>query len=136
MKVLFICRANVGRSQIAEAMFNSISKKHKAISAGLNPPEKWEGQKLSKTKFVAPSMIELDYNVDEKISKKITNQMVDEAGKIIVIGEKDGWPDYLKKSDQVSFWDVEDPDKGGLELHRRVRDQIKSLIEDLVKEIG
>ena len=30
--VLFICKYNNGRSQIAEAFFNNLTKKHKAIS--------------------------------------------------------------------------------------------------------
>ncbi len=135
MKVLFICRANVGRSQMAEAIFNSISKKHKAVSAGLNPPEEWEGHKLSKTQFVALSMDEAGYNVNEKFSKRLTSQMIDGVEKVIVIGEKEGWPVYLKESNKLSFWDIEDPDRGGLELHRKVRDQIKNLIEKLINEI-
>ncbi|MDE1825880.1 MAG: hypothetical protein KGH61_05265 [Candidatus Micrarchaeota archaeon] len=35
MLVLFICRANSKRSQVAAAFFNGMSKKNKAISAGL-----------------------------------------------------------------------------------------------------
>ncbi len=34
MNVLFICRSNAERSQIAEILFNYHSKKHKAFSAG------------------------------------------------------------------------------------------------------
>lgn len=120
---------------MAEAIFNSITKKHKAISAGLNPPKLWEGQKLSKTKFVASVMAEIGYDINDKFSKKLTKQMIDEAEKVIVIGEKEGWPDFLKKSNKLSFWDIEDPDKGELNLHRKVRNQIILLIKKLVKEI-
>ncbi len=55
MKVLFICRANVGRSQMAEAIFNKFSEGNLAVSAGLNPPKEWEGKLLSKTKYVLVS---------------------------------------------------------------------------------
>lgn len=32
--VLFICKGNSGRSQIAQAFFNRLSKERKAMSAG------------------------------------------------------------------------------------------------------
>ena len=44
MKVLFVCVANVGRSQMAEAFFNRISA-HEATSAGSQVGDK-EGQNL------------------------------------------------------------------------------------------
>ena len=135
MKVLFICRANVGRSQMAEAMFNNLTKAHIASSAGLNPPQNWEGEKLSKTKFVAPCMAEISIDVSEKISKKITEPMVIESNKIIVIGERENWPSFLLNSGKVDYWDIADPDTGGMDLHRTVRDQIKSKVNLLIKDL-
>ncbi|MCL5101750.1 MAG: hypothetical protein M1544_00105 [Candidatus Marsarchaeota archaeon] len=38
MKVLFVCKANVGRSQMAEAIFNKLAKGMAvATSAGVDP---------------------------------------------------------------------------------------------------
>ena len=45
MKILFVCVANVGRSQMAEAFCNKLSR-HEAISAGSQVGEKM-GQILS-----------------------------------------------------------------------------------------
>jgi protein-tyrosine-phosphatase len=136
MKILFICRANVGRSQMAEAFLNELSSKHTAHSAGLNPPKQWEGEKLSKTKYVAPVMSEIGLNLDEKVSKRLTENMVANSDIVIVIGEKENWPDYLKTFPNVTYWDVVDPDTGEMELHRTVRDQIKNLIKKLITEIN
>ena len=135
MKVLFICRANVGRSQMAEAIFNSLTKDHIAISAGLNPPINWEGELLSKTKYVAPCMTEIGLDVSQKISKRLTESMVNESDKIIVIGEKNGWPDFLQSSDKLSYWDITDPDTGEIDLHRTVRDQIKNNVNLLIESL-
>ena len=44
MKILFVCKGNVGRSQMATALFNKMSK-IKASSAGTNVKED-EGQKI------------------------------------------------------------------------------------------
>lgn len=130
MKILFICKANVGRSQMAEEIFNSIYENDVAISAGLNPPEKWLGQKLSKTEYVAPSMKEIGLDVNDKVSKKLTEEMVLESDKIVVLGEKDNWPDYLKKADPI-YWDMIDPDIGEMELTRTIRDRIIEKIKTL-----
>ena len=135
MKLLFICRANVGRSQMAQALFNSLTKDHVANSAGLNPPEKWEGEKLSKTKFVAPCMTEIGIDVSEKISKRLTESMVNESDRVIVIGEKEGWPSFLSSFEQLDYWDIIDPDGGEITLHRTVRDQIKDKIVELISEL-
>lgn len=42
MKVLFVCRGNVARSQMAEAIYNKLTNSHDAHSAGtqvVNPGE-------------------------------------------------------------------------------------------------
>jgi len=134
MKILFICRANVGRSQMAEAIFNSLTSDHIASSAGLNPPPQWEGQKLSKTKYVAPCLLEIGLDVSENISKRLSEKHVAEADHIIVIGEKNNWPDFLTKQN-VKYWGITDPDTGEMELHRSVRDEITILVKQLLSEI-
>ena len=120
---------------MAEAIFNKLSGKHSASSAGLNPSPKWLGQKLSTTKYVSPSMKEIGYDVNKKISKKITEKMVKDADKIVVIGEKNNWPNYLKSSKKIIFWDVEDPVHGNMNDHRNTRDKIKDLIVSLLNKI-
>lgn len=45
MKVLFICRANIGRSQIAKALFDKINKE-KSESAGSKVNEERQKMKL------------------------------------------------------------------------------------------
>jgi len=134
MKFLFICRANVGRSQMAEALFNSLTKDHVAISAGLNPPKNWEGEKLCKTKYVAPCLAEIGIDVTEKVSKRLTKSMVQDSDRIVVIGERNDWPSYLENS-KLCYWDIIDPDIGEIDLHRIVRDQIKSKVIYLLNEI-
>jgi len=136
MKILFICRANVGRSQMAEAIFNNISKKHLAISAGLNPPKEWEGKTLSKTRYVAPCMREIGMNVDDKASKRLIEFMLIGIDRVVVIGEKNNWPIFLNNFDKLVYWDISDPDVGGMDLHRVIRDQVKEAVGKLVEEIS
>ena len=138
MNILFICKSNFGRSQIAETIFNQISKKNKATSAGTEKG-RVTGHKLKdfpehSNLFVCMDEIGLD--IRENTSKLMTPEIVKNANKIIVMAEKETWPDYLKKSNKVTFWEIEDMCGQSLDKYRKVRDQIKSLIENLVKEVG
>ncbi len=133
MKIIFICKANVGRSQMAEAIFTKLSNQGSASSAGLDPGG-WEGKKINSAKNLISCMKEIGYNLEEKISKKLTKEMVDNADKIIIIGEKENWPDYLINHN-IEHWEI--PDAGGtdLDFHRKIRDQIKNKVKELIKRI-
>jgi len=131
MNVLFICGANVGRSQIATAFFNRLSKSHKAVDAGIHVNEH-EGESLHK--FVIQCMFELDYDLSKNTRKQLIPWMVKEADKIVIMADKMALPDFIDMS-KVVFWEIDDPKNKSLEYHRLIRDQIKSSVEKLVKEI-
>ena len=131
MEVLFICRANVGRSQMAPAFFNRLSKKNKAVGAGTHVGNH-EGEPSHP--FVIQCMSEVGYDLSKNTRKQLTPEMVKNVGKIIVMTEKEDLPDFIDMS-KVVFWEIDDAKDKSLEFHRRIRDQIKSLVEKLVKEI-
>ncbi len=78
--VLFICKYNNSRSQIAEAVFNKLTKKHKAVSAaggsvgnGLDPLD----IKLMKEKF--------SVDMSKQFPKPSTSNLLKSADKIIIV---------------------------------------------------
>lgn len=132
MKILFVCKGNVGRSQMAPAFFNLLSKKHKSIGAGTHVAEK-EGQPLHE--FVIKCMAELGYDLSKNARKQLTLEMVKEADKIIVFdSKKQDWPDFLKNSKKVIIWEIEDPRGGDLDVHRKARDKIKEKVQEFVNK--
>jgi len=138
MKVLFICKANVGRSQMAEAFFNKYSKKNKSLSAGTDVGDKERqtiGQNV-KAKFVVDVMKEEEIDVSNNERRQLTKEMVDNSDKIIVITEKGGLPDYLVGNDKVVFWDMPDAKGTSYEFHIKTRNGIKQKVKKLVEEIG
>ena len=137
MKVLFVCKANVGRSQIAEAFFNKFSKKNKAVSSGshaVDYPSRI-GKKLTKHALdIVGIMKEEGINLSQKSPKQLTKKMADEADKIIVL-HVEKLPDFVDMK-KVIRWDIQDLYRMTPEDQRKLRDQIKKKVLELVKEIG
>lgn len=78
--VLFICKYNTSRSQIAEALFNGLTKKHKALSVagssvgnGINPID----IKLVQERF--------GIDMSRQIPKLPTLDLLKSADKIIIV---------------------------------------------------
>ncbi len=138
MKVLFVCRGNVGRSQIAEALLKKVAgDRFKVSSAGtkLSGPEQPIGELMPAIKEVLDVMNEVGVDVSHNIRKQVTEKMANDADKIIlVVDGNDPIPDYLTRNPKVIKWDVLDPKGKDLEFTRKVKDQISDLIQKFVIE--
>jgi arsenate reductase len=75
-------------------------------------------------------MHELGLDLSKQTRKQLTPEMVQEADKIIIMDEKENLPDYLLNSGKIVFWKVDDAAGTDLQFHRKIRDQIKALIEN------
>lgn len=126
--VLFVCVHNSGRSQMAEAFFNQLARgKAKALSAGTNP-----GSAINPK--VVEAMRETGIDISGNRPKQLTLQMVERADKIVTMGcgvEGVCPAAFVETQD----WELEDPEGKTLEEVRRIRDEIKAKVVDLLKEI-
>lgn len=140
MKILFVCRGNVGRSQMAEVIFNKIVKDDStSSSAGTlvfnKENESRDGFMLKDTKgaeYVIESLGELGVDVGDNKRTQLTLDMLDEYDKVVVMAEPDNIPDYLNESNKMIYWEVEDPKGMDLEGTNKIRDQIDGLVRKLV----
>jgi len=128
-KILFICLGNVGRSQMAEALYNSLSKSQDAWSAGLQPhtPTKY-GKPVKK---IVDAMKELGIDISTAQVKTINEDIVNKSEKIIIITRKNECPDFLLNSGKNIFWDnINDPEEMSYEDTVRVRNDIEEKIKN------
>ena len=133
MKVLFVCRGNVGRSQMAQALFEKLSGL-KSFSAGTKV--NFEGRKIGEielAKSVVDSMKKHGCDVSENVVRQLTPKMVLEFDKVIVMAEPETIPDYLKGNKKEEFWDIEDPKGKDETFHKNIILQIKRKILELIK---
>jgi len=142
MKVLFVCYANVGRSQVAQAYFNTLSQ-HDCDSAGIAVDERIALRKLPSKKLKDnPSQYSVEYirrefgmDVSERERQQLVPAMIDEADRVIVIAEKERWPSYLQEGGKVVFWDIPDavgqPDEFAYDVFRQVQRRVEHLVEEI-----
>ena len=128
--VLFVCIHNSGRSQMAEAFFNLLAKgKAKGVSAGTQPADKVNP-------VVAEAMKEVGIDISGTKPKALTMEMVERADWMITMGCGDDAEGLCPaKLIETEDWDLNDPKGQSIEKVRKIRDEVKSRVTKLVKEI-
>lgn len=138
MKVLFVCRGNHGRSQLAEAIFNHLANgKHIATSAGtkvVTERKNNEGKKITDPNIIEV-MKELDIDVSEKTRNQVTSEMLEGVDRIVVMAEPETIPEFLKSSKKAIFWEVLDPFQESLVFTRDLRNRLEILIRDYIQTL-
>lgn len=137
MKILFICKGNVGRSQMAEFLAKKIyadKNSDEFISAGIkiSGAEEPIGNLMPGIKEVLDVMLEEGVDVSGAIRKQLTEEMVNNSDKIVTLLEEgDELPEYLANSPKLLKWIVGDPKGKDLNETRKIKDQIKLLISNI-----
>jgi arsenate reductase len=132
MKVLFVCRSNVGRSQMAMEFFRQFGAGDTA-SAG-TAVEK-PGQKLKERESATKAVVvmkELGIDMSENRRTQLTPTMPAGFDKIVVMAETEALPSWLHGNPKVEIWDIEDASGKTVEQARKIRDQIKAHVAELV----
>ena len=111
-KVIFICRRNRMRSQMAEAIYNNlIGENGIAESYGIDTLSEEIGREFSNfPKVINTVNVMKEHGID--LSKKFVKQLkpdnIKDFSKIIVVTKKEDVPEWLKEY-PLEFWDVYDP---------------------------
>jgi arsenate reductase len=123
--VLFICVHNSGRSQMAEAFFNRMAKgKARAISAGSQPAD-------GVNPVAVEAMREVGIDISKNKPKLLTLEMMDGIEKAITMGCEETCPVTTVPTED---WGLEDPKDKPIAEVRKIRDEIKMRVENLLKE--
>jgi arsenate reductase len=126
--VLFVCVGNSGRSQMAEAFFQQTSKGWNAVSAGIQPDE-------SLHQWTVELMREVRIDMGRRRPKLLTTEMLKEAERIVAMDSdvlKRIPPEFLSKTEN---WNIGPLAGKGIEEVRQIREDIKTKVQQLVREI-
>jgi arsenate reductase len=125
--VLFVCVHNAGRSQIAAGYLTHLS--HGAIevrSAGSEPADKINP-------FAVQAMAEEGIDIAAEEPKILTTGAVKASDVVITMGCGDTCPYYPGK--RYENWELEDPAGKDLDTVRRVRDEIRGRVQQLIDQL-
>lgn len=127
--VLFACVHNAGRSQMAAAFFNSLAdpRKARALSAGTQPGDRVHPE-------VVDVMKETGIDLSGATTTRLTPDVAQQANVLVTMGCGDDCP-YVPGAKRDD-WPLEDPKGKPVEAVRRIRDDIRSRVEALIRSEG
>ncbi len=125
-KILFVCVENAGRSQMAEGFLRTYAPKFEVISAGTKPRSQ-----LNPT--VVEVMKEIGIDITKQTPKELTDEMIS-SSLTVNMGcmDRESCPSLFVKD--VIEWNISDPKNQDIEQVRKIRDQIKNEILNLIKK--
>ena len=122
--VLFVCVHNAGRSQMAAALTDGLSKGQVAVwSAGSAPANEINPA-------VVAAMEEIGLDLTQEFPKPLTDEVVRAADVVITMGCGDACRVYAGK--HYEDWVVDDPAGQPVEKVRAIRDDIRGRVERLL----
>ena len=132
--VLFVCVHNAGRSQMAKALFNQA-----ATRLGLSLCADSAGTEIGS--HVHPEVVEvmreLGLDVSNERPKVITNEMAQQAKKVVTMGcqvDAGVCPAVFIKG--VEDWGLPDPKNQPVEQVRAIRDTIRRKVDELLASMA
>jgi arsenate reductase (thioredoxin) len=127
-EVLFVCVENAGRSQMAAGLLDKLAEGRVHVrSAGSEPADQINPA-------VNRAMAEIGIDLDEEFPKPLTDEVVRAADAVITMGCGDACPIYPGK--RYVDWELDDPADQDLDGVRRIRDEIRDCVEQLLAEVA
>lgn len=126
--VLFVCVHNAGRSQMAAGFLREIAGDGVVVHSGGTQPAE------TINPVAVEAMAEVGIDISARIPDELSPVTVKESDVVITMGCGDDCPFYPGK--RYEDWQLEDPAGQGLEAVRRIRDDIRSRVEELVASLG
>ncbi|SDJ52511.1 arsenate reductase [Frankineae bacterium MT45] len=125
--VLFVCVHNAGRSQMAAGWLKQLAGDQVDIrSAGSQPSDQINP-------VAVEAMREVGIDISAETPKILTVDSVSSADVVITMGCGDTCPYFPGK--RYEDWQLTDPAGEGIDVVRRVRDEIKARVAALVDDL-
>ena len=126
--ILFVCKGNSGRSQIAEAFFNHFCNTAKAMSAGIEPDEKIHP-------WTIKVMNEVQINMKKHTPKQLTEELMNRADRIIFLDSDISEKIPRKYLSKEENWQIEELLGKSIDQVREIRDEIKEKVLQLIEKL-
>ena len=130
-KIMFVCRRNSCRSQMAEGWARNLGKDKDiaVVSSGLEASRVHPG--------AIAAMKDVGIDVTSQTSDALADFKADDFDAVIsMCGCGTNLPPEWVSQDIFEDWDLEDPDGKPTETFHRVRDEIKDRVSTLIQKLA
>jgi protein-tyrosine-phosphatase len=131
VKVLFVCRANIGRSQAASELYNKL-RLGTGCSAGTIvdlPGQLLKNQAVAST--ILSVMWERGIDMSNNQRTAIESLTCDDFDKIVIMAELQSTPVWLENHPKSVRWNIDDPLDRTIDDTRFIVDKILNNIDQL-----
>jgi arsenate reductase len=125
--ILFLCIHNAGRSQMAAGFARSLSDGKVNIFSGGSEPA------ASVNPVAVEAMREVGIDISQYQPQRFTEELLQEVDVVVTMGCGDTCP-YIPGKRYVD-WPLDDPKGQPVEVVRRIRDDIKIRVEELLSQL-
>ena len=135
MKILFVCRANSGRSQMAMEIYNSINP-GEAESAGTHvdiPGQKIKYRPTSTSALLAMQKIGIDMSKNTR--RQLEPEMLSQYDHVVVLAETSSIPAFLNTWTGAEMWHIEDTKNVSVDRAIQIRNDLNKRIIQLSKRL-
>ncbi|MBM3828753.1 MAG: arsenate reductase ArsC [Actinobacteria bacterium] len=126
--ILFLCVHNAGRSQMAAGFARSlVGDRVQIFSGGSDPADRVNPMAVE-------AMSEVGIDIGGYVPQRFTDELLASVDVVVTMGCGDTCPSIPGK--RYVDWPLEDPRGQSIEFVRRVRDDIRRRLTDLLAELG
>ena len=126
--ILFLCVHNAGRSQMAAGFARALGDGDVNVYSGGSEP----AEHINATAVEA--MAELGIDIRQQIPRPWSDEIVRAADVVVTMGCGDACPVFPGK--RYLDWELDDPAGRPIEEVRAIRDDIRSRVAALLRELG
>lgn len=125
--ILFLCIHNAGRSQMAAAFARDLSGGRVDILSGGSEPAD------SVNPVAVDVMAEIGIDISEFVPQKFNDELLNAVDVVVTMGCGDTCP-YIPGKKYID-WPLDDPKGRPIEEVRRIRDEIRDRVADLLTQL-
>lgn len=132
MSILFICQANVGRSQSAMELYRKAGGQADSAGTKVDMPGTTLVERPGAANIV--QVMREDHGIDmiHNVRTQLTEDLALPYDTLVVMAEPETWPGWLKNDKRVIYWKVLDTKGQDLSTTREVVGIINSKIQTLL----
>ncbi|HTE58049.1 MAG TPA: low molecular weight phosphatase family protein [Verrucomicrobiae bacterium] len=141
MKILFVCRGNNCRSQMAETLYNHMTNSTNASSAGTRVEGAGDtlaefGKRPGIKSFTVDVMRDAGFNIQDKVQTQLTKDMLTKYDVVVSMAAKQFTPTWLSSAPNYIYWKIPDPKGRSYEITKHAKDAVEQKIHELIKTKG